>query len=271
MTEAPAPYSLLTFAPMVDSELCRFLLLHYAISYRERPHTFGWVSLLALGRCGTLQVPALYGSGLRLAGPRQIVEHFDQSCPTEQMLLPSRQPLQIQVERDWELYNGQLAAHSAVLAYFHLLPHRDIMIEPFFRGVPETEASVFRSAYPFLRGLLTILLQLREPKAKDVLVRIRMIFDATDMRVRDGRPYLVGDRLTLGDLSLAAAAAPLLVPRGYGSPIPPIGRMPNDYAKIVEELRQHPTSEFVQRIYDRHYFPQAGARRASAPSACATH
>jgi len=48
--DAPARYSLLTFAPMVDSELCRFVLMHYTTPYRELPHTFGWGSLLALGR-----------------------------------------------------------------------------------------------------------------------------------------------------------------------------------------------------------------------------
>ena len=250
--DAPAQYSMITFAPMVDSELCRFVLKHYGTAYRERPHTFGWGSLLALPRCFTPQVPALYGGGLRLAGPRRFVEHFDQSCPVGQMLLPSQRPLRIQVENDWDTYNGQLAAHSPVVAYFHLLPHREIMIEPFFRGVPKTEASVFRGAYPFLRGVLTILLQLSEPKAKDALARIRMIFDMTDARISDGRPYLAGDRLTLGDLALAAASAPLLLPRGYGAPIPPLESVPPAYAAIVEEMRQHPTAAFVQRIYDRH-------------------
>lgn len=259
MTDAGERYSLLTFAPMVDSELARFVLMHYGIAYRERPHTFGWGSLLALWHCGTLRVPALYGGGLRLASPRQLVEHFDQACPVERMLLPLRQPLHIQAERDWDLYNGQLAAHTAVVAYFHLLPHREIMIEPFFRGVPQLEASVFRNAYPFLRGLLTILLQLSEPKAKDALDRIRMIFDRTDVRVSDGRPYLAGDRVTLGDFALAAAAAPLLLTHGYGTPIAELERLPKAYAKIVEELRQHPTQAFVQRIYDCHYTPQAAA------------
>ncbi len=80
-----------------------------------------------------------------------------------------------------------------------------------------------------------------------------MIFDKTDARIRDGRSYLAGDRLTLGDLALAAAAAPLLLPRGYGAPIPPLESMPPAYAKIVEEMRQHPTAAFVQRIYDRHH------------------
>ena len=250
---AAAPHSLLTFAPMVDSETCRFVLKHYAIPYRERPHAFAFGSLLALWYGGTLRVPLLYGGGLRLAGPRQIVDRFDGSCPIERRLVPSRQPWHLQIEADWNLYNGQLATHSAVLAYFHLLPHREIMIEPFFRGVPAAEASALRGSYPLLRGLFNILLQLSEPKARDALIRIRMIFDRTDARVRDGRRYLVGDRVSLADFGLAAAAAPLLLPDGYGSPIPPLDRMPSAYAKIVEELRQHPTAEFVQHIYARHY------------------
>jgi glutathione S-transferase len=256
MSAVVVPYSLLTFAPMVDSELCRFVLKHYAIRYRERPHTFGWGSLLALARCRTLRVPALHGSGVRLAGPRALVEHFDRSCPVQNMLLPFQQPLRTQVERDWKRYNGELALYSAVVAYFHLLPHREIMIEPFFRGVPESESRVFRGAYPFLRGLLTNLLKLGDGRARDALVRIRMLFDATDRRLRDDRPYLAGDRVTLGDFSLAAAAAPLLLPRGYGSPIPPLETMPNAYASIVKEMRGHPTATFVQRIYDRHYAAQ---------------
>ena len=252
-----AQHSLLTFAPMIDSETSRFVLAHYATPYRERPHTFGWGSLLALFRCGTLRVPDLYGGGLRLAGPRALVDHFDTSCAAEQMLVPSRQPLRTHVEQDWALYNGQLATHSAVLAYFHLLPHREIMIEPFFRGVPKMEAAVFRGAYPLLRGLMGLLLGLSEGKATDALTRIRMIFDKTDARIKDGRPYLAGDRLTLGDLGLAAAAAPLLMPSGSREPIPPLERMPRAYADVVGEMRQHPTAEFVQRIYAKHYAPPA--------------
>jgi len=252
MTETGDRYSLLTFAPMVDSELARFVLKHYDVAYREYPHTFGWGSLLGLWHCWTLRVPAFYGHGLRLAGPRQLVDHFDQACVDDRKLLPARQPLRIQTERDWDLYNGQLAAHTAVLAYFHLLPHREPMVEPFFRGVPPAEASIFRGAYPFLRGLLTILLRLNRPRAKDALTRIRLIFDRTDLRIRDNRQYLAGDRVTLGDFSLAAAAAPLLLPHGYEAGIIQLELLPNAYRSIVEELRQRPTRSLVQRIYDRH-------------------
>ena len=245
--------ALLTFAPMVDSELCRFVLGHYAVAFRERPHVFGWASILALWHGWTVQIPVLYGDGLRLVGPRDIVDHFDETCPVERKLVPGRQPLRGQVEADWKLFNGELAAHTAVVAYFHLLPHRDIMMEPFFRGVPPGEARLLRGSYPALRALFTLLLRLSAAKAQDALMRIRMIFEKTDSRLADGRRHLAGDALTLSDLSLAAAAAPLLLPKGYRFPIPPFDLMPSEMKAIITEMRQHATAGFIQRIYAGHF------------------
>jgi hypothetical protein len=49
MSDASTPrprLTMLTFAPMVDSETTRFLLSHYRLAYREERHIFGWASVL---------------------------------------------------------------------------------------------------------------------------------------------------------------------------------------------------------------------------------
>lgn len=249
MPPATPPLSLLTFAPMVDSETSRFILRHYGISYRERPHVFGWGSLLALWHGATLRVPLLYGDGIRLAGPRAMVDHFDALSGRETMLIPTRQPMRTQVEADWELFNGELAAHVPVVAYYHLLPHPEILTEPFFRGVPKSEHVAFGRSYPVQRALLTLLLRLGPGRADDALRRIRLIFDHVDRRIAGGRRHLVGDGVTLSDLSLAAAAAPLLLPEGYRAPIPTLDTMPGPMQAIVAEMRRHPAAAFIARIY----------------------
>lgn len=248
-SEQQQQLSLLTFPPMIDSETSRFVLRHYGVSYGERPHVFGWGSLLAFCRSFTPQVPLLYGGGLRLTGPRAIVDHYDASCDPDAMLVPAREPLHTQVEADWDLFNGELAADTAVVAYYHLLPHPGIMLEPFFRGVPHSEKVVFGHTYPLQRAILSLLLRLGAGRADDCLRRSRLIFDHVDRRVKNGRRYLAGDRVTLSDLGFAAAAAPLLLPEGYRAPIPALDTMPQVMKDIVAEMRQRPAAGFVTRIY----------------------
>jgi glutathione S-transferase len=234
---------------MIDSEMCRFVLTRYGIPYRETPHIFGWVSILALFSAGTLQIPVLIGSDYRLVGPRQIVDRFDTDCDPARKLMPADAVLRAQVELDWSLIDGALRFAPAVVAYYYLLPHREIMIEPFTRGLPTLEASFVRAAYPLVSGLFTVLLQLNKTHARKALDQIRALFNDTDARLTDGRRFLVGDTLTLSDLRLATALAPLLLPEGFGSPIPPFDQMPQEMQAIIKEFRQHPTAGFVQRIY----------------------
>jgi glutathione S-transferase len=234
---------------MVDSETARLILGRYRIAYIEEPHAFGWGSILALLHAGSIQVPALYGDGLKLLGPRPLVDHFDPGQPLSRALLPTDPALRRGVEDDWTLYNGTLATRTAQLAYYHLLPRKGVMLEAFTRGIPPAEAAFGSVVYPLQRALLRLLLKLTDANARAALDEIRTIFDRTDKRIVDGREFLLGDTLTLGDIALAAAAAPVLLPERSASPIPPLDRMPPAYSAIIVEMREHPTAKFVQGIF----------------------
>jgi glutathione S-transferase len=252
MLVAQKPLHLLTFAPMVNSELCRLLLTHYAVPYVEKRHIFGWASILALVNAGTLEIPVTYGNGLRLSGARAVVNHFDNLCPDDHKLVPTQREFNTQVERDWLLFNGDMATDTAAFAYYHLLPHREIMSEPFAAGCPRWEAAVLKFGYPLLRALLTLLLHLNAEKAEKAITRIRLMLDQTDKLLSDGRPYMTGERVTLSDFSLSSAIAPLLLPEGYGALMPPLAAMPPAVEATIRDVRQHPTAKYVQRIYARH-------------------
>jgi glutathione S-transferase len=245
--------TLVSFAPMIDSELARLVLAHYAVGYWEERHLFGVASVVSLARAAKIQVPVLCGGGLRLAGPRAMVDRFELTCPVERKLLPAAQSLNSQVEADWARFHGRLATETAVFAYFHLLPHPGIMMAPLCQGLPAIEATALRSwAYTPMRQLLTLLLRLSAARAADALVRIRSGFDYIDNLVADGRRYIVGERLTLSDMALVTAVAPVLLPVGYGAPAPPLEAMPAAMTSVITELRARPTAAFVQRFYDAH-------------------
>jgi glutathione S-transferase len=240
---------LITFAPMIDSETWRLLLRHYGVAYVEEPHAFIWGSVLALVRAGSLQVPGLYGAGLKLVGPESAIDRWDSEQPPGHALIPADPAVRGIVLADWDLFHGTLATSTARLAYYHLLPHREIMIEPFTRGIPSGEASLTRVIYPVQRAVLSLLLQLSPKIAEAALGQVRAIFDQTDGRLRDGRRFLQGDRLTLSDLALAAAGAPVTLPEGNGSPIPPLAQMPPAFAAFVGEMRGYATAGLIQRVY----------------------
>jgi glutathione S-transferase len=246
-----APPRLLTFAPMIDSETSRLVLGHYRQPYRETDHLFGWVSILALIHGGSGLLPLLHGPGLKLTGPRAIVEHFDPLVPPGRRLLPVEPDLLAEVEADWALHNGKLAADVAVVSYYYLRPERRMMTELFARSVPRWEAWTLPVTYPILRAMFTRLLKLRQPNVDEAMARIRAVFDETDRKVADGREFLAGGRLTLADLGLAAAAGPMLVPDHYDAPVPTYEQMPPALKEIVDGLRATPTAAFVASVYAR--------------------
>jgi glutathione S-transferase len=249
---------MLTFGPMIDSELSRFLLWNYRIPFQEKRHIFGWSSVLTFLHGGYGRIPVIYGDGLALTAPRSLVDHFEPLCPEDRILIPGHEPLRANVEADWETFNGELATHTARVAYFHLLPHRDIMIEPFTRGIPAWEARLTPALYPALSALFGLLLRLKPEVVADSFRQALRIVEAVDDRVADGRRFLWGDRLTLSDISFATALAPFLLPPGYAAPIPDLPQMPPAMQEIVTSFRQRPSGELVTRIYQARDANKAG-------------
>lgn len=244
---------MLTFAPMVDSETTRLLARYYRLAVEERDHLFGWVSLLTLLHGGRGLIPLVYGKGVRATGPWAVAQHFDARLPAGNRLVPCEAPLSIQAEADWARFNGKLGTDVAVFAYYHLLPARSLMAPIFAAPVPAGEARLVPAVYGLLRGAFTLALKLSAKRATAAAAHIRSCFDMTDRRIADGRPYLCGDRLTIGDVALAAASAPLLQPRGFGTVMPPLDAMPAPVRTLVEELRARPTARFIQGLYDSEF------------------
>jgi len=235
---------------MIDSEFARFVLKLYGVPYQEERHIFGWASLISLFRAGKLQIPLLSGDGPSLAGPEAMVAQFEPTMTPERRLIPAG--CEAEIAADMRRYHGTLGDVTAVLGYYHLLPERALMLEPFSRGLSPREARMLPRVYPALHGLFNFLLHLNSQHAADTLDQTRLLFEEVDRRISDGRSYLVAGRLTLSDIALATAAAPVLLPTNYGSPMPPLEAMPPALRAIIGELRRHPTWHFVERIYREH-------------------
>lgn len=253
MTDAVVRATMLTFPPMIDSETTRLIARYHRIDLKEHDHLPVSAALRTLLRGGNGHIPLLYGDGFTLTSPYPIAQHFDATLPADRWLIPDSGALAVQVAADWQKYNGVMGTDVAHFAYYHLLPDRALMQPIFGAPVPWIERALLPLTYPLLRALLNFGLKLSAEQAARAELSIRTTFDATDRRIADGRRYLTGDRLTLSDIAMSAAFAPLLLPRGYGALMPPIAAMPGPLRALVEALRERPTAAFVQRLYDDHF------------------
>lgn len=242
--------TLITFPPSLDSELSRFLLTHYRVPHREERHVIIFSSLYSLWHGFTVRFPFLYSDSYRLNTARKIVDHFEPLSSAERKLLPPEPDVKT-AEEDWTFFNSRLGTATSVFGYYHLLPHRELMIHPLSGGAPSFEVSTVRVAYPVFAGLLRLLLRLTAARADEALAEIRAVMRLVDERLGDGRQYLLGERFSLSDMAFAVAAAPVLFPDNYGGgdTLPPLSESPAEIRNLVRELREQPSGQLALRIY----------------------
>jgi glutathione S-transferase len=245
----PEP-TLITFPPSLDSEFSRFLLSHYGVAHREQRHVMPFSLYFTLKHGGTPRFPLLYGDGVRLDTVKKIIDHFEPSALPDRRLVPPE--LAAAVRADWKVFHHELNTPTTLWAYHHLLPHRDIMVEPLSQGAPSWEAKAVERGYPFFEGLLRALLRPTDARAAEALSAIRAVLDGVDARLADGRRYLNGDRFSLSDIAFAVAAAPVAWPENYGGAVPALHETPPGLQSVIAETRGRPSGALALRIYRDH-------------------
>ncbi len=248
---------LITFPPALDCALARFLLAYYGVAYEERRHTIILSSFVTLWYGGTLLFPLLYGDGYpKLDTVQKMIDHFDPRCPEGRNLRLAGKEAE-SVAADWEQFHGTLGTAVTAFAYYHLLPLRTVMIRPLSESAPAFEVSAVRIAYPLFAGFLRLGLRLSDSKARQSLAQIRDIVKSVESRLADGRRFLVGDRFSLSDMSLANALAPLVLAPQYGGPLPTFDEMPPELQAATREMQASPAGQFALRMYRDHMRPPA--------------
>jgi glutathione S-transferase len=252
--------TLITFPPSLDSEFSRFLLTHYGIGHREERHVMPFHVYFTLRRGRTFRFPLLYGDSLRLDTVKKLIDHFEPHASAERRLVPPGTASTITA--DWKVFHSELNTATTLFAYHDLLPHRDIMVGPLSAGALRWEVAAVERGYPFLEGMLRVLLRPTNERAASAFETIRSVLARVDERLADGRRYLNGDRFTLSDMAFANAAAPVVWPDTYGGAIPALADTPPGLQAAVAECRARPSGEFALRMYRDH---RAAPRAMGSP------
>lgn len=232
------------------------------------------------GHCPALHRPAVRRAGGRGSVPVLVLEdrtvlddsplivrHADARAPGDRKLLPAAgaaldeaTALEGHLDRD-------LGPHTRRFVYHHLLPDRAQTLRLFDRKTPLAERAAVHLAFPLLRRFMRRFMRIDAPRALESRDRVRRVFDEVGERLKDGRPYLMGDRFGALDITFAALAAPVLLPPqhpGTGPWIEELGpgleALPEPFLEEVLAMRAAPAGRFALGLYkERRASPLTGA------------
>ncbi len=206
-------------------------------------------------------VPLLVIEGDVLADSSAILAYADRSAGGG-VLYPT-DPGARQEAQEWEDYlDRELGPHVRRWLYAELLAQRALMIRLWSAGVPSGEARLAPLVYPLARSLVRKGYRITPEGVERSRLKIEQVFARVTASLADGRAFLVGDDFSAADLTFAALAAPLLLPKQCAAALPPRDSLAPALLEELSQFQDTPAGKFAMRLYER----ERGAARMDACS-----
>jgi glutathione S-transferase len=238
------------------NEKARWALDRYSVPFRESGYMPGIHALgvlpvavrFGLGRGDAFSTPfatpvLITDDGLCIRDSSSIVRYVsDRYASPGTDLYPNAEV----VELDAHL-SRTLGPDTRRIAYTYL-GSTEQMARVADLNVGRRQARWFKLLAPLIRPAMMRKLDVSPARSARSLDDVRREMDRISARI-EGRRWLVGDRFTAADLSLACLAAPVLVPSEYGGVLPPLEEMPQAFRALVAEMRDCPAGQHAMRMF----------------------
>lgn len=221
-------------------EKARWALDRTGIAYTEERHVQLVHRLAARRAGGGVTVPVLVTPDRVLAESADIVAFAD----GERLAVDDPEVRSLIAD-----FDERLGPAGRLWMYWSLHDRRDLAVAYNCPGVPAWERRLFPLAYPLAIRMIDRLLGVSDASAAAARDTVDATFDAVGARLADGRPYLCGERFTAADLTFAALAAAVLMPEGYGVPLPSPEELPAPMAARMRGWRDHPAGQHALRMF----------------------
>jgi glutathione S-transferase len=230
-------------------EKARWALDRTGVPFEERAHLQVIHRVAARRAGGGVTVPVLVCDEGVLGESAEILDYADAHAPAGRKLYPDDEGTAAEIralERD---FDERLGPQGRLWMYYQLRGRRDLAVNYGCTGVPNWERRMLPLMYPVMSKGIDRFLGVTPAAAEQSEAEVRATFDAVAERLGDGRPYLFGDRFTAADLTFSALAAAVLMPPGYGVPLPQPHEIPAETAVVVRELRDHPAGAHALAMF----------------------
>jgi glutathione S-transferase len=244
------PARLITIPFSHYCEKARWTLDATGMAYREEPHP-PVVHRRATRAVGGESVPVLVHGTAVICDSTDIALYADPLAPPERRLLPANPERRARVLAIEDELDETLGIDARLLIYWHYLGNGETARAFVARMMGLGSALTQRVVATAFRALIFRMYRVSEPAARRAETRVRDTFARLERTLAE-TGYLVGDRFTLADLTLAALASPLLAPPEH----PILGgaqrTAPAALAALRNELSNTRVGRHALRVYRDH-------------------
>ncbi|MCA9594696.1 MAG: glutathione S-transferase [Myxococcales bacterium] len=241
------PYRLVTMGPSHFCEKARWALSRAGVPYQEERHVPLYHAPASYRAGGRRTVPVLVTDSGTIADSTGILELADRHSGGR-IYGEGGNVRRLSRELEEKL-DARFGPDTRRFVYFHILDDKQQVTQAFGHGAPLSERAAFSVTYPLIKRLMKRSMRITAEASKRSHTRMNDTFSEMGELLSDGRRYLTGDQLTAADITFAALAAPVLLPHGYGAPLPSIDEVPEQLAAEVRRYRETPAGKFAMRLF----------------------
>jgi glutathione S-transferase len=238
------------------NEKARWALDYKGIPHLRRALVPGRHAKLARKLTGESTFPVLVLDGEAIGDSTRIIDALERRRPDPPLYPPDPTQCRKALELE-EFFDEELGPYARLLALHRMLPDAGLLLSTFTPDLQGGRRVAARAMYPLIRRRVRADFGIDERSVTQAEGKCRAACERFRTE-RGSRSYLVGDRFTVADLTLAALVAPLVAPEQFPYPQPQRGHP--RLADVRDLLEEHGAAEWTREIYARHRGESAEVR-----------
>ena len=243
------PYRLLSISVSPYCELVRWVLERASVPYQESCSAPVLHFLMNKLSGGGIDVPVFISNEVTLVNARQAIEYIDARLPPARRLYPADATQKAEAERLLDVFFARLVTSVSSYCYSYCLPDKALLVPVITYKIPAWQARLVDKFYPKIRARMEQSLPAGLHMVDSFKHEIVKVFNEVDALLKDGRPYLLGDKISIADICFAAMAGPLLAPARYGSPLPDPLRIAEPMRAFANQLKATSAGKHALKLY----------------------
>jgi len=242
---------LLEFPHSHYCEKARWALDYKGIPFKAMAILPGFHMITVRRYAPKTSVPVLVRGNEVVQGSSEIIDYLEQNFPSPQLTPVEAGNRRVCLEIE-NTMDARLGENIRRVLYSRLLAYPDFISNCFTQPMPRIKQYIFKLFYPILRKKIYTTYVISADRVERARREFDVAMDELEKKL-EGKNYLVGERFTRADLTVASMLSLLVLPLEHPFKWQEI---PDPQIKnIFDDYRDHPVSQWVREMYREHRLP----------------